>query len=82
MLLPMGTFAETSGTYVNLEGLAELRGRRGAFQQARPGWKMLRVLGNLLGLDGFRISVLRGRADEVRRSCRDVVPAPMRASIA
>jgi NADH-quinone oxidoreductase subunit G len=52
--LPLAAFTETAGTFVNAEG------RRQAFQgavepsgQARPGWKILRVLGNLLGLSGF-----------------------------
>jgi NADH-quinone oxidoreductase subunit G len=54
VLLPIGTFAETSGTFVNVEGrwqtfaaAARLVG------EARPGWKVLRVLGNLLNLPGF-----------------------------
>jgi NADH-quinone oxidoreductase subunit G len=54
VLLPIGTFAETSGTYVNLEG--QWQSFAGAAQpvgEARPGWKVLRVLGNLLALDGF-----------------------------
>ena len=54
VLLPAGTFAETSGTYVNLEGLWQ--SQTGAAQpvgEARPGWKVLRVLGNLLDLEKF-----------------------------
>ena len=54
VLLPAGTFAETSGTYVNLEGLWQ--SQAGAAQpvgEARPGWKILRVLGNLLDLPQF-----------------------------
>jgi NADH-quinone oxidoreductase subunit G len=54
VLLPIGTFAETSGTYVNLEG--QWQSFAGAAQpvgESRPGWKLLRVLGNLLGLEGF-----------------------------
>ncbi len=54
VLLPAGTFAETSGTYVNLEGLWQ--SQAGAAQpvgEARPGWKVLRVLGNLLDLEKF-----------------------------
>ncbi|MBX3704417.1 MAG: NADH-quinone oxidoreductase subunit NuoG [Steroidobacteraceae bacterium] len=54
LLLPMGTFAETSGTYVNVEGRwQEFRGCAQPVGEARPGWKILRVLGNQLGLDGF-----------------------------
>ena len=54
VLLPAGTFAETSGTYVNLEGLWQ--SQSGAAQpvgEARPGWKILRVLGTLLDLANF-----------------------------
>jgi NADH-quinone oxidoreductase subunit G len=54
ILLPMGTFAETSGTFVNVEGRwQEFRGCARPVGEARPGWKILRVLGNLLDLDGF-----------------------------
>ncbi|MCO6413710.1 MAG: NADH-quinone oxidoreductase subunit G [Thiogranum sp.] len=54
VLLPVNAFAETSGTYVNCEGrwqsFAAASRAPGA---SRPGWKVLRVLGNLLELDGF-----------------------------
>jgi NADH-quinone oxidoreductase subunit G len=54
VLLPIGTFAETSGTYVNLEGQWQsFSGAALPVGEARPGWKLLRVLGNLLGLEGF-----------------------------
>jgi NADH-quinone oxidoreductase subunit G len=54
VLLPSAPFAETSGTYVNGEGRWQSFG--GASKpagQSRPAWKILRVLGNLLGADGF-----------------------------
>ena len=54
LMLPMGTFAETSGSYVNAEGRwQEFRGCAQPVGEARPGWKILRVLGNQLGLEGF-----------------------------
>jgi NADH-quinone oxidoreductase subunit G len=54
LMLPMGSFAETSGTYVNVEGRwQEFRGCAQPVGEARPGWKILRVLGNQLGLPGF-----------------------------
>ncbi len=54
VLLPVNVYAETSGTFVNVEGrwqsfVAASRAPGGS----RPGWKVLRVLGNLLDLDGF-----------------------------
>ncbi|HUO83108.1 MAG TPA: NADH-quinone oxidoreductase subunit NuoG, partial [Gammaproteobacteria bacterium] len=54
VILPVGTFVETSGTYVNCEGRWQsFGGVARAVGQSRPAWKVLRVLGNLLGLDGF-----------------------------
>jgi NADH-quinone oxidoreductase subunit G len=54
VLLPIAPFTETPGTFVNAEGRVQ------AFHavvkplgDTRPGWKVLRVLGNLLGLPGF-----------------------------
>ena len=54
LILPIGTFAETSGTYVNCEGRWQsFGGIASPIGEARPGWKVLRVLGNLLDADGF-----------------------------
>ncbi len=54
VLLPMGAFGETSGTYVNAEGLWQsFPGIASPVGEARPAWKVLRVLGNVLQLDGF-----------------------------
>ncbi len=54
VLLPAAAFAETSGTYVNAEGTWQrFAGAVPPKGEARPAWKVLRVLGNLLALDGF-----------------------------
>jgi NADH-quinone oxidoreductase subunit G len=54
VMLPIGTFAETSGTYVNLEGKWQsFPGAVAPQGEARPGWKVLRVLGNMLHVPGF-----------------------------
>ncbi|MGB5621107.1 MAG: molybdopterin-dependent oxidoreductase, partial [Gammaproteobacteria bacterium] len=54
VLLPMGTFAETSGSYVNGEGRWQsFDGVARPLGESRPAWKILRVLGNLAGMDGF-----------------------------
>ncbi|MEW8256832.1 MAG: NADH-quinone oxidoreductase subunit NuoG, partial [Candidatus Thiodiazotropha taylori] len=48
ILLPMAIFTETSGTYVNAEGRwQQSRGVVRPQGESRPGWKILRVLGNL-----------------------------------
>jgi NADH-quinone oxidoreductase subunit G len=67
VLLPIGTYAETSGTYVNLEGQWQsFNGAALPVGESRPGWKVLRVLGNLLGLAGFE----QKSSEEVRDSLR------------
>ncbi len=53
-ILPITPFTETAGTFVNTEGrLQSFNGAVRPLGEARPGWKVLRVLGNLLGLAGF-----------------------------
>ena len=54
LLLPIGTFAETSGTYVNVAGTWQsFSGVANPVGEARPCWKVLRVLGNLTDAEGF-----------------------------
>ncbi|WP_374433226.1 NADH-quinone oxidoreductase subunit NuoG [Inhella sp.] len=54
VLLPMAPFTETSGSFINAEGtLQDFVGVVPPQGEARPGWKVLRVLGNQLGLAGF-----------------------------
>jgi NADH-quinone oxidoreductase subunit G len=69
VVLPIGSFAETSGTYVNAEGrwqswagAAKLPG------ESRPGWKVLRVLANLLNLRGVDYN----SSDEVRDALKSL----------
>ncbi|MDP1524693.1 MAG: NADH-quinone oxidoreductase subunit NuoG [Rhodocyclaceae bacterium] len=54
VLLPVSPFSETSGTFINTEGRAQsfyaVTKPQG---EARPAWKVLRVLGNLLEVAGF-----------------------------
>jgi NADH-quinone oxidoreductase subunit G len=54
VLLPIAPYSETSGTFVNAEGRAQgFNGTVKPLGDTRPAWKVLRVLGNLLGLDNF-----------------------------
>ena len=54
VLLPIAPFTETSGSFVNAEGrLQSFHAVAKPLGETRPGWKVLRVLGNLLGLPGF-----------------------------
>ena len=73
VLLPIGTFAETSGTYVNCEGRWQSQGGVATpLGAARPGWKVLRVLGNLLGLAGFEYQSSEEVREELRALCAGV----------
>jgi len=54
VLLPIAPFTETSGTFVNAEGRVQsFHGVVKPLGETRPAWKVLRVLGNMLELDGF-----------------------------
>ncbi|MEY4764570.1 MAG: hypothetical protein RI907_1243 [Pseudomonadota bacterium] len=54
VILPISPFSETSGTFVNAEGVAQsFHGVVKPLGETRPAWKVLRVLGNLLSVQGF-----------------------------
>ncbi len=54
VLLPIAPFTETAGTYISTEGRVQtFNGVVKPLGETRPAWKVLRVLGNLLGLSGF-----------------------------
>mgnify|MGYP006421267019 CR=1 FL=1 len=69
VILPGTTFAETDGTFVNAEGLWQNFSAAGSPPgESRPNWKILRVLGNELGLAGFDYYA----AAEVRRELKEL----------
>jgi NADH-quinone oxidoreductase subunit G len=77
VVLPIGSFAETSGTYVNAEGrwqswagAAKLPG------ESRPGWKVLRVLANLLNVHGVDYV----SSEEIREALKTLCGARIEAS--
>jgi len=54
VILPISPFTETPGTFVNAEGRVQsFHAVVKPLGETRPGWKVLRVLGNMLGLPGF-----------------------------
>ncbi len=70
VLLPIGPFSETSGTYVNAEGRWQsFSGAVPSQGEARPAWKVLRVLGNLCNVDGFDYTSSEEVRDEVKQLC-------------
>ena len=65
ILLPITPFSETAGTFVNMEGRVQsFHGAAMPLQEARPAWKVLRVLGTMLGLSDFEYDDV----DSVRRA--------------
>ncbi|MFA5531107.1 MAG: NADH-quinone oxidoreductase subunit NuoG, partial [Thiohalomonadaceae bacterium] len=74
VLLPVCAFAETSGTFVNADGRWQsFTAAAKAPGEARPAWKVLRVLGNLLNLPNFEYMSSEEVRDEVRVACEEVV---------
>ena len=72
VVLPVGTFAETAGTFVNGEGRWQsFNGVASPVGESRPAWKVLRVLGNLLQMPDCEYA----SADEIVAELRKLVPA-------
>jgi NADH-quinone oxidoreductase subunit G len=73
VLLPLAPFTETAGTFVNAEGRVQsFHGVVRPLGETRPGWKVLRVLGSMLGLAGFDFESI----EDVRKQAlpADVMP--------
>ena len=65
VILPITPYSEQAGTYINIAGdLQTIQAAVRPLGQARPGWKVLRVLADLLQLDGFAFNSV----DEVTSS--------------
>jgi NADH-quinone oxidoreductase subunit G len=66
VLLPIAPFTETAGTFVNTEGRVQsFSATVHPLGDARPGWKVLRVLGSLLGRPDFGFDTV----EQVRAAC-------------
>jgi len=58
VILPITPFTETVSTFVNAEGSAQtIQPAVKPLGDSRPAWKVLRVLGGLLDLDGFLLNM-------------------------
>ena len=79
VLLPVGTFAETAGTFVNAEGRWQsFDAAADAVGDARPGWRVLRVLGNELELPNceyLRPSDVTAELERELGAARELSPA-------
>ncbi len=79
VVLPIGSFAESSGTYVNIEGRWQSwAGAAKLVGDSRPGWKVLRVVANLLAVPGVDYI----SSEEVRESLRSVCGAGLTEPLA
>jgi NADH-quinone oxidoreductase subunit G len=76
VLLPIAAnFAETAGSYVNMEGRCQtVQAAIKPPGEARPGWKVLRVLGNTFQLPDFDYTNTDTILDEVLQACASVEP--------
>ena len=75
ILLPISTFAETSGSFVNAAGrMQSFVGVAVPPGEARPAWKVLRVLGNLVDVAGFDYADSTEVRDEVVGACAAMQP--------
>ncbi|MFZ5491651.1 MAG: NADH-quinone oxidoreductase subunit NuoG [Pseudomonadota bacterium] len=79
VILPMATFTETGGSFVNGEGRWQsFDGALKPVGEARPAWKILRVLANLLDLPGFEhddVAAVRGELQAAVEAVAFVAPA-------
>lgn len=75
ILLPSALFAETAGTFVNVEGeWQSFRGVAAPPGQARPIWKILRVLGQLTKQEGFEYASAEDVLAEIQGLVKTVTP--------
>jgi NADH-quinone oxidoreductase subunit G len=66
VLLPVAPFSETAGTFVSTEGRVQsFHASVLPAGEARPAWKVLRVLGTMLGREGMAFDTI----EEVRQAC-------------
>ncbi len=73
VLLPIVPNTETDGTFVNMYGqLQSFKAVSSPLAQARPAWKVVRVLGNFLHLDGFDYSQTAEILDELEAGFSEI----------
>lgn len=69
LILPIVPFTETSGTFVNCNAIWQrFEAAVTPLAEARPGWKVLRVLGNFLDLQGFEYASSEEIHNEIKQA--------------
>lgn len=74
LILPLASFLETSGTFVNVEGLWQsFKGCAVPAGQSRQGWKILTALAQvLLPADDYSYTDSTAVRNELKELCRDI----------
>ena len=74
VILPISPFTETSGTFVNAAGVWQsFEGAVPPSGEARPAWKVLRVLGNMFDIEGFDYISSEEVLNELKNQSSDMV---------
>ncbi|MDO4231012.1 MAG: NADH-quinone oxidoreductase subunit NuoG [Lautropia sp.] len=82
-LLPITPFTETGGSFVNCEGRLQIfNGVVRPLGDARPGWKVLRVLGSMAGIPGFDFESVEEVRDRALEGFLAATAVPARAAVA
>ena len=76
VLLPLAPFTETDGTFVNAEGRHQpFAAAVAPLGESRPGWKILRMLGHLMGRPGFEHSGIEEVRQEMNQPAATAAPS-------
>lgn len=75
VILPIAPFSETSGTYINIDNYWQtVKGAYTPFGEARPAWKVMRVLANLLQCKGFEYTSSEEVLSEIKSLANMMAP--------
>jgi NADH-quinone oxidoreductase subunit G len=67
-ILPLAAFTKTPGSFVNVQGTWQsFSAVSPPYHDAKPGWKILRVLATFLELEGFSYRTVHEVHDELKR---------------
>ena len=74
VLLPLSAITESSGTLINVDGTWQsFQAASKAIGQSKPGWKILRVMGNLFDVSGFDYQSSEEVLADVKSAAGDVI---------
>jgi NADH-quinone oxidoreductase subunit G len=82
VMLPMASFAETSGSFVNLAGEWQVfNAAIPPLGQAKPGWEILQTLGKQFGLADFNQATHHFIADELIPMLKQEITVPLKTHL-